>query len=602
MIVAVLRNDDFKSIWKPTYFRNGYFCHKQGFFQRQKQTNQGGGVRRFFQLGLLFALVVISAIGLSGLLARLLQIGISVTSDRATLALESSFTAVGIPLLFLVATWTRRTIAKDPSEKETMGWNLYLTAISILALVLNLAAQLKIYKVVFADGVLQGNSISQFVIWGAVWLIHFRLLSQTRNSFSSIKDHLLGSLIGLGFCVYGLLTIIEALVISLFNFNKDQIIVSGSHPITQGLITFIVGAPVWYVYWIRTALTIKKDGTWFAYVLLIGVGGGLIVAVTAFSFNIYSVLVWLMGDPTTQSASTHFQDSPGSLAAGLVGLLVIWYHRAVLSHEDTQERTDIRRIYEYGIAGIGLIAAAGGVTMIIVSLVESISNSTQILGSSSINSILAAITLIAVGGPIWWFVWRSIQKTAELNPTSERSSLIRRIYLLILFGVLGIVSVVMLLLGAYFIFKDLFQQGIGIETLRHIKFPLGILLTTALASFYHWLIFRTEKDVEVQRSSAQKQEEKRYFFVEIKIKPSNVDEYMAALNKYATHIRKERGCEKLDVLIEPKNPNTIYLYEIWSDASAHQSHLDSSEFSKWKEFSDPLTAQLTVKTLGNGQI
>lgn len=578
------------------------FVINKVFFQGQKQVNRGGGVRRFFQFGLLFALVVISAIGISGLLARLLHIGVSVTSDRAALALESSFTAVGIPLLFLVATWTRRTIAKDPSEKETMGWNLYLTAISILALLLNLVAQLKIYKVIFADGVLQGNAISQFVIWGVIWFIHFRLLSQARHSINSIKDYLLGSLIGLGFSVYGLLTIIEALLTSLFRFNSDSIIVSGSHPIMQGLITFIVGAPVWYVYWIRTALTGKKDDSWFAYVLLVGVAGGLIVAVTAFSFNLYSALVWLVGDPDSQIASVHFQDSPGSFAAALVGLLVIWYHRAVLSRENTQERSDIRRIYEYGIAGIGLIAAAGGITMILVSLIESITKSTQISGGGSINSILAAITLITVGGPIWWFVWKSIQRTAELDPTREHSSLVRRIYLLILFGVLGIVSVGMLLIGAYIIFKDLFQQGIGIETLHRIRFPMGILLTTALVSVYHWLIFRGEKDVEVRRLPAQKHEKKLYFFVEIKIKPANVSEYMAALNKYASHSRKERGYEKLDVLIEPKNPNTIYLYEVWSDASTHQNHLDSAEFSNWKELSDPLTAQITVKTLESGEI
>lgn len=173
---------------------------------------------------------------------------------------------------------------------------------------------------------------------------------------------------------------------------------------------------------------------------------------------------------------------------------------------------------------------------------------------------------------------------------------------MILFGVLGVVSVIMLLLGAYSIFKDLFQQGIGIETLRRMRFPIGILLTSTLVSIYHWLIFRAEKDVEVQRSSAQKHEEKLHFFVEIKIKPSNVSEYMVALNEYATHIRKERGCEKLDVLIEPKNPGTIYLYEIWSDASSHQDHLASPEFSNWKEFSDPLTKELTVKTLETGEI
>ncbi len=578
------------------------YIFNKTFFRRNRQASKGGGVRRFFQLGLLFALVVISAIGLSGLLGRLLHIGTSVTSDRAALALDSSFTVVGIPLLFLVATWTRKTITKDPSEKESMGWNLYLTAISILALVLNLVAQLKIYKVIFADGVLHGNSISQFVIWGAIWFVHFRLLRQARNSNNEINDHLLGSLIGLGFSVFGLLTIIEALLTSLFHFTNGSIMVSGSHPLTEGLITCIVGAPVWYIYWIRTALNSKKDGTWFAYVLLIGVGGGLLVAVTSASSTLYSVLVWLVGDPVAHSALVHFKDSPGSLAAALIGLMVIWYHREVLSNENTQERTDIRRIYEYGIAGIGLIAAAGGFTMILVSIIESLSQSTQISGGGSINSLLAAITLIIVGGPIWWFIWISIQIKAAVNPTGEHSSLIRRIYLFILFGVSGIVSVAMLLLGAYFVFKDLFQQGIGIETLRRMRFPLGILLTTALVSIYHWLIFRGEKDVEVRKSPVKKDEEKTYFFVEITIKAGKVDEYMAALNKYAAHIRKERGCEKLDVLIQPKTPGTVYLYEIWSDASAHQGHLNSAEFIEWKEFSDPLTAQISVKTFETGEI
>ena len=572
------------------------------FFRSHKHVSKGGGVRRFFQLGLLFALVVISAIGLSGLLGRLLHIGISVTSDRAALALDSSFTAVGIPLLFLVGTWTRRTVTKDPSEKESTGWNLYLTAISILALILNLTSQLKIYKVIFANGVLQGNSISQFVIWGAIWFIHFRLLNNSRHSINAISDHLLGSLIGLGFSIFGLLTIIEALLTSLFHFKNGSVIVSGNRPLTEGLITFIVGAPVWYVYWIRTALKSKKDGPWLAYVLLIGVGGGLVVAVTAASFTLYSVLVWLVGDSATQSASVHFKDSPGSVAAALIGLMVIWYHREVLSYENTQERADIRRIYEYGIAGIGLIAAAGGFTMILVSIIESLSQSTQISGGGSINSLLAAITLIIVGGPIWWFIWISIQKKADVNPMGEHSSLIRRIYLFILFGVSGIVSVAMLLLGAYFIFKDLFQQGIGVETLRRLRFPVGILLTTSLVSVYHWFIFRAEKDVEIRRNLAAAVERKMYFFVEIQSKAGKASELIGAMNKYVVHVRKEKGCEKFDVLTDPTKPGSVYLYEIWSDAPSHQDHLNSAEFATWKELSDPLIAQFTAKTLDSTEI
>jgi quinol monooxygenase YgiN len=571
-------------------------------FRGHKQTSKEGGVRRFFQLGLLFALTVISGIGLSGLLGRLLNIGTSLTSDRNALALESSFTVVGIPLLLLVATWTRRTIAKDPSEKETPAWNFYLTAVSILALIVNLTAQLKIFKVIFADGVLQGDSISQFIVWGGIWFVHFRLLNNIRSSSNVLNDHLLGSLIGLGFSVSGLITILDALLTSLFRFNEGAVIISGENPLAGGLITFIVGAPVWYIYWIRTALRSNRESSWFAYVLLIGVGGGLLFAITAASYFLYSVLVWLLGEPATQSASLHFNDSPGTIAAALVGIIVIWYHRDVLSQENTNERTDIRRIYEYGIAGIGLIAAAGGITMILVSIIESLSKSTQIAGSGSTNSLLAAVTLIIVGGPIWWFVWQSIQEKTKANPIEEHSSLIRRVYLFILFGVAGIISAAMLLLGAYFIFKDLFQQGIGVATVRRMRFSLGILITAALVSVYHWIIFRGEKDVKIRKTSEILRENRVYFFVEIKIKPGKESELIHVINKYVVDVRKEKGCERFDVLIDPVNPSNVYLYEIWSNTQAHQAHLNTAEFATWKEFSDPIIEGFAAQTFESAEI
>lgn len=578
------------------------FIFNRILFRGRKQAPKEGGVRRFFQFGLLFALTVISGVGLSGLIGRLLDIGTSLTSDRNALALESSFTVVGIPLLILVGTWTRRTFAKDPREKETPAWNLYLTAVSILALILNLTAQLKIFKVIFADGVLQGNSISQFVVWGGIWFVHFRLLNKVRQPNNSIDDHLLGSLVGLGFSVSGLLTILEALLTSLFHFNKEAIIISGENPLAGGLITFIVGAPVWYIYWIRTALPSKRETSWFAYVLLIGVGGGLLVSITAASISLYSALVWFLGEPATENAAIHFNDSPGSIAAALVGLIVMWYHREVLSNENTSERTDIRRIYEYGIAGIGLIAAAGGITMILVSIIESLSKSTQITGGGSTNSLLAAVTLIIVGGPIWWFVWQSIQEKTKANPIEEHSSLIRRVYLLILFGVAGIISAAMLLLGAYFIFKDLFQQGIDVATVRQMRFALGILITAALVSGYHWIIFRGEKDIEIRRNSRIASEKRVFFFVEMKIKPGKESELIHAINKYVVDVRKEKGCERFDVLIDPVNPSKVYLYEIWSNSQAHQAHLNTAEFATWKEFSDPIIEVFAAQSFESAEI
>jgi quinol monooxygenase YgiN len=160
----------------------------------------------------------------------------------------------------------------------------------------------------------------------------------------------------------------------------------------------------------------------------------------------------------------------------------------------------------------------------------------------------------------------------------------------------------MLLLGAYFIFKDLFQQGIGVATVRQMRFSLGILITAAVVSVYHWFIFRDEKDVEIRRNPVLAIERKMYFFVEIKSEAGKANELISAINKYVVHVRKESGCEKFDVLIDPTNPGSVYLYEIWSDAPSHQAHLNSAEFATWKELSDPLIAKFTAKSLDSSEI
>lgn len=72
------------------------------------------GVRRFFQYLLLFALVVVAAIGVSDLLGRLF--GADAFDD--SLALPLAFALVGVPLACLIAWWTRRTMHQDPGKRH----------------------------------------------------------------------------------------------------------------------------------------------------------------------------------------------------------------------------------------------------------------------------------------------------------------------------------------------------------------------------------------------------------------------------------------------------------------------------------------------------
>ncbi len=84
----------------------------------------GGGasaIRRFFQYLLLYGLLIVVAIGLSGLLGRLFGGGELVRFSQAQLARSLAFALIGGPMYAGVALWSRRQIAEDPSETQSFG-------------------------------------------------------------------------------------------------------------------------------------------------------------------------------------------------------------------------------------------------------------------------------------------------------------------------------------------------------------------------------------------------------------------------------------------------------------------------------------------------
>jgi uncharacterized membrane protein YidH (DUF202 family) len=220
-----------------------------------------------------------------------------------------------------------------------------------------------------------------------------------------------------------------------------------------------------------------------------------VAAITAASLAAYSVLVWLVGDPRAASAAEHFDTLPGQLATGLVGLVVWWYHRALLDAERTPERTEVRRVYEYLLAAIGLLAAGAGLVVLVVTVVEALAAGADVLvGASAVNTLLGALVLLVVGLPVWWRHWSRAQRARSEQPAAEVVSPTRRAYLLVLFGVTGLTSVVTVMTLVYLVLQDALASGVDVETLRSVRFAVGILVTTSLLAAYHWTIFRADRD------------------------------------------------------------------------------------------------------------
>lgn len=470
------------------------------FFGAYKLFSRGGrrgggefSIRRLFHYSLLYFSVIIAGFGVSGLLGRSLDFGKVIAESRTDLARNLSFAIVGVPLVYLFARWSKKNLRDDSSERTSLAWNAYLTITSITSLVISLNGLHDTLSWLIGNDAYRGSSIAQLLIWSIIWFFHIRLSRQAGEA--NRAQYLIGSGIGLSILAVGLGGLIANSIELLINVNQEIISIERTDPILNSAITILMGLPVWIIYWLRGALTFTRDFLWHAYVFLAGIAASLITTVAGFSVVLYDVLVWFLGDTKNQSATQHFFTTANAVGAALSGLAIWSYHRSLIQEE--AERTELRRIYEYIVTGVSLIAASLGILMIIVAAIESVTPSDISTTREGSNSLILAVTLLIVGAPIWWMFWNRIER-AVLRESADLASPTRRIYILMLFGVAGVAAVVSLITLIFLFFDDLLNSELSGTTLRDMRFAVGILVTNAAISGYHWTIYMSESETPVE--------------------------------------------------------------------------------------------------------
>jgi quinol monooxygenase YgiN len=78
--------------------------------------------------------------------------------------------------------------------------------------------------------------------------------------------------------------------------------------------------------------------------------------------------------------------------------------------------------------------------------------------------------------------------------------------------------------------------------------------------------------------------------VEIRIKPENVERFMAMVLENGTNARKEPGCKTFDVLVDPAERTRVMLYEVYADEKAFEAHQATPHFKKYLAEAVPLLA------------
>ncbi len=462
--------------------------------RREVVTERGGATsaRRLFQYAIAYAAFVVAATGLSGLIGNLLSD--TVAERGSELAGPLAMTIVGVPVFFALARWIWHTHAADPTERNGVGWALYVNLALITALAAAIGSAFST-AADFIDADWRSAGIAGLVVWTGGWAGHWLAWRRLQPGLLPRLHLWVGSIAGLGVTAVSAGFVLTGLGERVLDAVSSGVAVAlTGEDVALAIAGVVIGALVWTWYWALHGLTAERSEGWYVTVLLFGVLGGLAAAVAGAGYGLYLVLEWFLGEPGTTSTVRHFQDLAAPLSALVVGLGVWSYHRAVVGPSAGRARTEIDRIYDYLVAGVGLATLAVSLAVLVVAFFDAVTPAAGEEGST-INTLLAAVTLFVVGAPVWAITWRRVQHLVATDGEVEIGSPTRRTYLFAIFGIGGAVAFGALIACLVLVFEAIFDERTGEELARDVAIPVALLITAAAGAAYHWLVYRAERPV-----------------------------------------------------------------------------------------------------------
>ncbi|MDF0515622.1 DUF5671 domain-containing protein [Agromyces sp. H3Y2-19a] len=442
-------------------------------------------VRRLIVFTLLAVLVTITAVGVAGLLERVLDVTAPLAgTDVAGLALSLAFTLVGGPLAAVLwwSVWRRMT---DESERSSLAWGLYLTAMYTVALIVAASALLGA-----AGGLVVGRWLpAEFaagITWALVWAWNRWMLRHRRRSPARLATVpiVIGGVYGLVLALVGAVGAIGAVLDAAIR-GVGVVTLAGAPwwqvPLDASC-SLIVGGAIWYLHWFRDGA--RHVATVFADVVLVVVGVTFTAVVMIGGAGaVVFVAMRLLFDPS-EPADLVLEPLGTAIAAAAVGALAWVYHRPVVMARSERTRGAQRLV----MSAIGLVATATGIGVILNAALAALVS--PIAASATRVLLLGGLSALVVGGPTWWVSWRPT-RSAEPDEAADPG---RRVYLVVVFGVSAIVAIVALLVVGYRLFEFALDPTTVGSLVDRVRAPLGLLVATALVFGYHFAVWRRDRD------------------------------------------------------------------------------------------------------------
>ena len=467
-----------------------------------------GTVRRLFVYLLAALGLVAGANGVTWLLQAVAgaALGVAELTSDTTIALGVALGAVGVPAWLAFWGVARRSIRADAHEARFLLRQVYLYVLLTAALATATVAAVEV--VAAALGVATRSPVAPaavLVVWLAVWAFHGRVESGEPPATEAGRTLRLLHVYVVAVVALAVLALATGSAVRLVLDEAYRTLVgqpalwSTSAPLASDALRLavasaLVAGAVWWWYGYRLARPASDGWPRAVATYAFGVFPGAAAVVAAVSVLVYQALQVAFG---AGPAVERFAVLPLVLASIVVGGGVWAVHDARARAEavlDPDQARAGRRISSHLLATIGLVAVAVGLIQALVAAFGALAPAGATLrGDAWRDPTILALTLLAVGGPLWVDRWRSLQRGARAAAEVERAAVARRVYLTLAFGI-GVAAGLVAASVALYEIVVAVLGGRGLAVLWDVRVPLATALVASAVGGYHGAVLREDRE------------------------------------------------------------------------------------------------------------
>ena len=88
--------------------------------------------------------------------------------------------------------------------------------------------------------------------------------------------------------------------------------------------------------------------------------------------------------------------------------------------------------------------------------------------------------------------------------------------------------------------------------------------------------------------------------VNIDVVPGQIENYLAAIKEVgAAAIKTEPGCSEFNITVSQKDPNHLFIFEVYENAAAFDAHLKSDHYKKYAATAKDVVTKREVHSLSS---